>query len=269
MVWWARCRKRLSSSFVHTCTISDSSYWRQSELLLLSLASVASCAVLLIRKCVCVCVCVCACVGVCVCVCACVGVCVCVCVCWCVCLCVSSQILYKPIKNSCRMVIFLYSATTQLGLGRLTVQVSISHSHTVGRTPLDQWSARHTGRYLHNTKDGHPRPQRNSNPRSQHQAAADLRHSQTHANCALSASTYYSLTKQLISLSAIRGSFMLLCWHCRLVFCVWNDCVRDRAVYRTCRCATVFFLCVLHCLNCTGLSSDTASTEKHAGGTLT
>ena len=152
MVWWARCRKRLSSSFVHTCTISDSSYWRQSELLLLSLASVASCAVLLIRKCVCVCVCVCACVGVCVCVCACVGVCVCVCVCWCVCLCVSSQILYKPIKNSCRMVIFLYSATTQLGLGRLTVQVSTSHLHTVGRSPLNEWPARHMSSYLHNTQ---------------------------------------------------------------------------------------------------------------------
>jgi len=47
-----------------------------------------------------------------------------------------------------------------LGLGRLIVEVSrpytIRHTQTRararGRTPLNEWSARHRGRYLHNTK---------------------------------------------------------------------------------------------------------------------
>jgi hypothetical protein len=40
------------------------------------------------------------------------------------------------------------------GLGRLSVDVSRSHTdtHTLGRTPLNEWSARRRGRYLHNTK---------------------------------------------------------------------------------------------------------------------
>jgi hypothetical protein len=40
------------------------------------------------------------------------------------------------------------------GLGRLIVEVSRSHisRHTLGRTPLNEWSARRRGRYLHNTQ---------------------------------------------------------------------------------------------------------------------
>jgi hypothetical protein len=50
----------------------------------------------------------------------------------------------------------------------------IAHIHqTHGRTPLDKWSARRRGLYLHgtkqhiNTRDKHPCPQRDSNSRSQ------------------------------------------------------------------------------------------------------
>jgi hypothetical protein len=45
--------------------------------------------------------------------------------------------------------------------------------HTTGRTPLNEWSARPRGHYLHNTQqttnktDEYPYPQRDSNPRSQ------------------------------------------------------------------------------------------------------
>jgi hypothetical protein len=49
-----------------------------------------------------------------------------------------------------------------------TIQVSWSHTiDTYGRTPLDEWSARRRGLYLHrttqhrNTRDKHPCPQRN------------------------------------------------------------------------------------------------------------
>jgi hypothetical protein len=40
------------------------------------------------------------------------------------------------------------------GLGRLIFEFSRSHTirHTLGRTPLDEWSAWRTGRYLHNTQ---------------------------------------------------------------------------------------------------------------------
>jgi hypothetical protein len=54
----------------------------------------------------------------------------------------------------------------------------ITHIQTHGTTPLDEWSARRRGLYLHrttkhiNTTDKHPCPERVSNPRSQ-QAAAD------------------------------------------------------------------------------------------------
>jgi hypothetical protein len=41
-------------------------------------------------------------------------------------------------------------------LGRLIVEVrgshTIRHSHTLGRTPLNEWSVRRRGRYLHNTQ---------------------------------------------------------------------------------------------------------------------
>jgi len=60
------------------------------------------------------------------------------------------------------------------GLGRHIVAVSRSqktghtYAHTHGRIPLNEWSARHRGRYLHNTqrtqeKEIHS-PQRDSNP---------------------------------------------------------------------------------------------------------
>jgi hypothetical protein len=49
----------------------------------------------------------------------------------------------------------------------------ITHIQTHGRTPLDEWSARRRDLYLHrttqhiNTRDKHPCPQRDSNPRPQ------------------------------------------------------------------------------------------------------
>jgi len=79
--------------------------------------------------------------------CVCLHVLVCVCVCVRLCVCVSPQILHKPIKNSGRMVI-----AAQLVFGRLSVQISTSHSHTVGMSPLNEWSVRHISRYLHNTQ---------------------------------------------------------------------------------------------------------------------
>jgi hypothetical protein len=50
-----------------------------------------------------------------------------------------------------RRSIFSCGATAQPGLGRLIVEVSISHTntHTAGRTPLEKWSAHRRGRYLH------------------------------------------------------------------------------------------------------------------------
>jgi len=49
-----------------------------------------------------------------------------------------------------------------MGLGSIVVEVSSSHKHnthththrktTVGKSPLNEWSARPTGRYLHNTQ---------------------------------------------------------------------------------------------------------------------
>jgi len=62
------------------------------------------------------------------------------------------------------------------GLGRLIIKVyrshKIRHTHThthtptitPDRTPLNKWSASRRGRYLHNTPDKHPFPQRDSNP---------------------------------------------------------------------------------------------------------
>jgi hypothetical protein len=49
----------------------------------------------------------------------------------------------------------------------------ITHTKTHGRTPRDEWSARHRGLYLHmttqhtDTRDKHPCSERDSNPRSQ------------------------------------------------------------------------------------------------------
>jgi hypothetical protein len=64
------------------------------------------------------------------------------------------------------------------GLGRLIVRgftITLRHT-TLGRTPLDEWSARRRDLYLttHNTRDRHPCPRRDSNPQSQ-QAATDRR----------------------------------------------------------------------------------------------
>ena len=44
-----------------------------------------------------------------------------------------------------------------------TVTHSHTHTHTLGRTPLEEWSARRRGMYLYNTtktRDRHPCPQR-------------------------------------------------------------------------------------------------------------
>jgi hypothetical protein len=57
----------------------------------------------------------------------------------------------------------------------------ITHIQTHGRTPLDEWSARRRGLYLHRTtqhiniSDKHPCPQRDSNPRSQQPTARSTR----------------------------------------------------------------------------------------------
>jgi hypothetical protein len=55
----------------------------------------------------------------------------------------------------------------------MTFHNHIQLTHMVGRTPLDELSARRRGLYLHrttqhiNTRDKHPCPQRDSNPRPQ------------------------------------------------------------------------------------------------------
>ena len=63
---------------------------------------------------------------------------------------------------------FLYvCGPTRTSLLRL---LDHTHKHTTGRTPVYEWSVRHTCRYLHNTtntKDEYPCTQRDSNPRSQ------------------------------------------------------------------------------------------------------
>jgi len=46
--------------------------------------------------------------------------------------------------------------------------------HTQTHTPPNEWSARRRGRYLHNTKDEHPLPQRGSNQRP-HQPSGCIR----------------------------------------------------------------------------------------------
>jgi hypothetical protein len=72
-------------------------------------------------------------------------------------------------------------------VGRLILEVSISqtirhthtHTHTLGRTPLNKWSARRRGRYLHNTQQTQQMNIHiNSGIRtrdSSNQAASDLR----------------------------------------------------------------------------------------------
>jgi len=55
---------------------------------------------------------------------------------------------------------------------------------TVGRTPLDEWSARRTDLYLtthnnHRQTDRHPCPRWYSNPQSQ-QASTDVTHARAH-----------------------------------------------------------------------------------------
>jgi len=59
-----------------------------------------------------------------------------------------------------------------LGLGRFTADVSRPHTHTLGRTPLYEWSVRLRGRYIYNTnttntREEHPCFKRDSNPQSQ------------------------------------------------------------------------------------------------------
>jgi hypothetical protein len=64
-------------------------------------------------------------------------------------------------------------STAQIGPWLPFWGFSITHNYTNGRTPLDKWSARRRGLYLHrttqhkNTRDKHPCPERDSNPRSQ------------------------------------------------------------------------------------------------------
>ena len=52
-------------------------------------------------------------------------------------------------SQSC-MYFFPVAQQPNLGLGRLTV--AVSRSHTPGKTPLNGWSARRRGRHLHNTQ---------------------------------------------------------------------------------------------------------------------
>ena len=53
------------------------------------------------------------------------------------------------------------------GLGRPSVNVSRSHTHTQSKTPLNEWSDRRTSRYVHNRHNEHPWPQQDTNLRSQ------------------------------------------------------------------------------------------------------
>ena len=67
---------------------------------------------------------------------------------------------------------FFYGWTASSGPEPLIIVASRSHTHThthtLGRTPLDEWSARHRGFYpiTHNTKERHPCPRRDSNLQS-------------------------------------------------------------------------------------------------------
>jgi hypothetical protein len=75
--------------------------------------------------------------------------------------------------NGCRWYIYFFHGSTGLvDQGLLTVEASGSHSRhaTLGRTPLDEWSARCRHLYLTTqtlTRDRHPCCRRDSSPRSQ------------------------------------------------------------------------------------------------------
>ena len=76
------------------------------------------------------------------CVCVCVRARVCACACVCVCVCVYVVQLPKS---------FFGSLNLEVSTPR-TIRNACTHTHTYGRTPLNQWSARCSGRYLHNTQ---------------------------------------------------------------------------------------------------------------------
>jgi hypothetical protein len=72
-----------------------------------------------------------------------------------------------------REIIFYLVLQPSWGRVRPVVDVSSSHTitktHTLGRTPLNEWTARYTGRYLQdtNTTEDHRCRHRDSNLRSQ------------------------------------------------------------------------------------------------------
>ena len=75
---------------------------------------------------------------------------------------------------------FFFALLPNSGLCCLTVEVSRSHTvaHTTDRTPLNEWSPRSGGRYLHNTQAQETNVHALSGARTRNpstQAAADLR----------------------------------------------------------------------------------------------
>jgi hypothetical protein len=76
-------------------------------------------------------------------------------------------------RTSTDYFIITYGTTAHTWALSSSVLRFLNHTQTHSRTPLDQWSARRRDLYLHrttqhiNTRDKHPCPQRDSNPRTQ------------------------------------------------------------------------------------------------------
>ena len=81
---------------------------------------------------------------------------------------------FTPILTRFHFHFFYGACSPVVDYGLLILEVFRHHTRrhtTVGRTPLDEWSARRRDLYLTThtlTTDKHPRPRRDSNPQSQH-----------------------------------------------------------------------------------------------------
>jgi hypothetical protein len=97
-------------------------------------------------------------------------VCVCVCVCLCVCTHTHKYIYIYVYIFSLSLSLWLCDPTRVMASSFFRFLDHTQRRITVGRTPLDEWSARRRDLYLttHNTQNKHPCPRWDSNPRSQH-----------------------------------------------------------------------------------------------------
>jgi hypothetical protein len=94
--------------------------------------------------------------------------------------------------------------------------------HGVGRTPLDEWSARRKGLYLQRTtykhKDKHPCPERYSNPRSQQSSGQDLRLRPRGHRDRLLAGLPLQMYKSLLILFKVEAE-----WNLNELLCIWGE----------------------------------------------